>query len=214
MKLLSTFDLLIYFIFILLIYLFFFRVAGLDVNIRKGNSSDSPTLPALIPVPQAFANSPIKKKDGINSEFDEQLKSYEAEKTILKIRKNLVKEELGYIPENLVTLYVRNTQFEKLAGTSVGKFNEITGKQVLLNDPSIEELNVDRRFATTINRPVLHLSSQRLTDPTFKTPSPYGSFKKKTGKKNENDSKNHLPIIHTTHNLIKEERYDLSDLIL
>eukprot|EP01040_Poterioochromonas_malhamensis_P004710 gene4710-5046_t len=110
-----------------------FRRAGLGNRIRKGNDDDlAMVLPALIPIPKAF--------DG-----NSQTISHTGQNIIFKLKKNMVLSNLGYTPQTVVPLYVRNTLLEK-EGTSIS------------GDPTQDELAMDRRYAHYVGRPLVRFN--------------------------------------------------------
>ena len=99
-------------------------------HVRQGNRFDLAYLkPALIPVPGAFEG------DGKHT-----LQSYEGEKIVGRARKALV-SDLGYTPQRLLPLYVRNTLLEP-NGTTPG------------GDQTQEVMALDRRYSHYVGRPL------------------------------------------------------------
>lgn len=99
-------------------------------HIRKGNRLDVAYLrPTLIPVPGAFEG------DGKH-----HLSSYVGEQIITNVRKDLI-SDLGYTPQHLLPLYVRNTLIEP-NGTSTG------------GDQTQEVMALDRRYSHYVGRPL------------------------------------------------------------
>jgi hypothetical protein len=109
----------------------YYKNAGLEENIRIGNSDDVAYLkPTLIPVPGAF------KGDGKDKSI-----SHTADQINTKIQNDMILGNLGYTPQNLLPLYVRNTLIEK-NGTSSG------------GDQPQEVMALDRRYSHFIGRPL------------------------------------------------------------
>lgn len=108
-----------------------FRRAGLEKFIRSGTNDDiAYKCPALIPIPQAFT------KGG----SDADLHSYVGNQMVQKFRKSMVLSELGYTPQKMLPLYVRNTLFET-NGTSPG------------GDQTNETMSKDSRYTHGFGRP-------------------------------------------------------------
>ena len=71
-------------------------------QIRTGKDTDlATTCPSLIPIPKTFA------KEGLDL-----VKSHVADGIINGIRQSMILSDLGYTPQRLVPLYVRNTLVE------------------------------------------------------------------------------------------------------
>ena len=99
-------------------------------HVRKGNRFDLAYLkPTLIPVPGAFIG------DGKHT-----LNSYEGEKIVGRAQRALV-SDLGYTPQKLLPLYVRNTLLEP-NGTSAS------------GDQTQEVMAMDRRYSHYMGRPL------------------------------------------------------------
>jgi hypothetical protein len=108
----------------------YFEEVDFGHHVRNGNRFDLAYLkPALIPVPGAFVG------DGKHA-----LKSYEGEKAVERAKAALV-SDLGYTPQRLLPLYVRNTVLEH-NGTSAG------------GDQTQEVMALDRRYSHYIGRPL------------------------------------------------------------
>lgn len=108
-----------------------FIQANLERHIRQGNKNDVAYLaPTLIPVPGAF------RGDGKDLSI-----SHVAELTFDKIQQNMIIGNIGYTPQQLLPLYVRNTLIEK-NGTTPG------GDQVQ------EVMALDRRYSHYMGRPL------------------------------------------------------------
>jgi len=108
----------------------FFEEVDFGHHVRNGNRFDLAYLkPALIPVPGAFVG------DGKHA-----LKSYEGEKAVERAKAALV-GDLGYTPQRLLPLYVRNTVLEH-NGTSAG------------GDQTQEVMAMDRRYSHYLGRPL------------------------------------------------------------
>jgi len=109
-----------------------FKRAGLTRFIRSGSNEDiAYKCPALIPIPQAFTKG----------ESDADLHSYVGNQMVQKFRKNMVLSDLGYTPQKMLPLYVRNTLFEK-NGTSAG------------GDQTNETMSKDGRYTHNFGRPL------------------------------------------------------------
>ena len=117
----------------------FYAAANLKQNIRKGNKDDVAYLaPTLIPVPGAF------KSDG-----KDVMRSHTAEHIVTNMQKKLVLGNIGYTPQRLLPLYVRNTLMEK-NGTSAN------------GDQAQEVMAMDRRYFHTLGRPLNRLQTTPL----------------------------------------------------
>jgi hypothetical protein len=132
-----------------------FIQANLERHIRQGNKNDVAYLaPTLIPVPGAF------RGDGKDLSI-----SHVAEQTFDKIQQNMIIGNIGYTPQQLLPLYVRNTLIEK-NGTTPG------GDQVQ------EVMALDRRYSHYMGRPLnrfepsleMPLAVNSLGLPTIKKP--------------------------------------------
>lgn len=86
--------------------------------------------PTLIPVPGAF------KGDG-----KDPMISHTAEHIVSDVQKRMVLGDIGYTPQRLLPLYVRNTLLEK-NGTSSG------------GDQTQDVMAMDRRYSHTLGRPL------------------------------------------------------------
>jgi len=108
---------------------FFHRRAGLKGHIRGGVDQDLAYLaPTLIPVPGAF------QADGSNPMI-----SHTAENILFKVKKNMILGDIGYTPQTMVPLYVRNTLIEK-NGTTPG------------GDQAYDVMSTDRRYSHYVGR--------------------------------------------------------------
>lgn len=109
----------------------YYKNAGLEDHIRMGNSDDvAYHAPTLIPVPGAF------KGDGKDISI-----SHTADQINTKIQNNMILGNLGYTPQNMLPLYVRNTLIEKNGTTSGG-------------DQPQEVMALDRRYSHYMGRPL------------------------------------------------------------
>eukprot|EP01038_Epipyxis_sp_PR26KG_P004935 gene4935-6903_t len=104
--------------------------AGLSHHIRKGVDTDLATLgPSLIPIPKAFENDNNRNT----------LSSYVGEQIIQDVRKSLVRTDIGYTPQRLLPLYIRNTLIET-NGTSAN------------GDQNYDVMSTDRRYNHYVGR--------------------------------------------------------------
>ena len=107
------------------------RRAGLKGNIRAGVDDDLAYLaPTLIPVPGAF------QADGSNP-----MSSHTAENILFQVKKNMILGDIGYTPQSMLPLYVRNTLIEK-NGTTPG------------GDQAYDVMATDRRYSHYVGRPL------------------------------------------------------------
>jgi hypothetical protein len=108
-----------------------FSQANLERHIRRGNKNDVAYLaPTLIPVPGAF------RGDGKDLSI-----SHVAEQTFDRVQQNMIIGNIGYTPQQLLPLYVRNTLIEK-NGTTPG------------GDQTQEIMALDRRYSHYMGRPL------------------------------------------------------------
>lgn len=109
-----------------------FKNAGLERHIRTGKDTDVAYLaPTLIPVPGTFEGDLPSQ----------QLSSYVGQNIIRKVRTSLVRTDIGYTPQQLLPLYVRNTLREK-NGTTPG------------GDQDMHVMAKDKRYSHYIGRPL------------------------------------------------------------
>ena len=120
-----------------------FSQANLERHIRRGNKSDVAYLaPTLIPVPGAF------RGDGKDLSI-----SHVAEQTFDRVQQNMIIGNIGYTPQQLLPLYVRNTLIEK-NGTTPG------------GDQTQEIMALDRRYSHYMGRPLNRFEPSKSTLPT------------------------------------------------
>lgn len=113
------------------LYVLSHRRAGLKGHIRAGIDDDLAYLaPTLIPVPGAF------QADGSNP-----MSSHTAENILFKVKKNMILGDIGYTPQSMLPLYVRNTLIEK-NGTTPG------------GDQAYDVMSTDRRYSHYVGRPL------------------------------------------------------------
>jgi hypothetical protein len=108
-----------------------FLSADLADHIRKGRDTDLACVaPTLIPVPGAFDG------DGRHP-----MSSYTAENIVFKVKKSMILGNLGYTPQRMLPLYVRNTLIEA-NGTTPG------------GDQAYEQMAADKRYSHYMGRPL------------------------------------------------------------
>jgi hypothetical protein len=173
-----------------------FTQASMERHIRQGNKNDVAYLaPTLIPVPGAF------RGDGKDLSI-----SHVAEQTFDRVQQNMIIGNIGYTPQQLLPLYVRNTLIEKNGSTPGG-------------DQTQDIMALDRRYSHYMGRPLnrfepsksLHTmtSVNSLGLPTIKSSSKTGNEMRAT-KANEKrlQRMKHHPLTHSLVRLLFKNRLD------
>jgi hypothetical protein len=107
-----------------------FDEAGFHMHVRDGGNdqANAHLMPALIPIPKAFL-----------SDGSDALNSFVAEKAMERTRASLIDHISGYTKQQLLPLYVRNSQLESNGTSTFG-------------DQTQEVLSKDRRYNHTFGR--------------------------------------------------------------